>query len=390
MLNSRPKTSPYLSRLIKIRIGDSSDEYMIHEDCIRAYYKLSRHLDAISASDLLDLEEADSRVGHTFIHYLYSKNYEILVNGISTAGDMQEKEFEHGILVYSAAVKYDISGLVQLAKDEVCKAAASLTLSSAIKHARNVFDSLPRGDEWFLGFMKSLMEESMEKNADTFLSKNFFSGFGKHKAFDPYLCRSIVEIYQKRLSRLSEETQKRFGASKEECIPENSDFEETAGLAPDPTTVNDVPVTEYLETEQPEDFSLTVEGELDSPADPTAVNNIPATEYLETEEQEEAPLMVEDETKSLPVEDDSLAEPPEEGEPLPEYLPQEERTAEPEILISNTVEEDSELNQKVREPDIWGSLGRFSKKEKRKGKKAKKGSDVFARSSHLENSVTEI
>lgn len=246
-LHNRPKTSPYLSRFIKVRFGNSSDEYLVPEDRIRRYRKLSRHLNAISTSDALDLQEADSQVGHTFIHFIYSGTYEFLDKSDFTSIEAQGKEFENSILVYSAAIKYDIPELAQLAKDEANKAATDLALSGVIKHARKHFDSIPREEKWLLELMKSLMEERLEKDADTFLKENFFEGFGKHETFDPHLCRFIVELYEKKLFHLAEQVQGNHEKDIEESIHENGVSSEEPDQVPDAGEGDDVPEAKDLE-----------------------------------------------------------------------------------------------------------------------------------------------
>ncbi|CRG89261.1 hypothetical protein PISL3812_06297 [Talaromyces islandicus] len=265
-----PKTSPYLSQFIKVRFGNSSDEYMVPEDCILVYRKLSRHLNDTSTSDVLNLQEADSQVGHTFIHFLYSGTYQFLGQHALSPMDTRDKEFEQGILVYSAAIKYDIPQLAELAKDQVYKASADLPLASVIRNARKLFDSLPRGDKLLLDLIKSLMEERLEKDADTFLTVNFFEGFGKHETLDPHLFRFIVEIYEKKLFHLTEKTQETTEKNEEEPVHENGVSAEIPGQAPDPGAWDEFPGSNDLEVEHRAESSLPIE---------SATDNLPVEEY---------------------------------------------------------------------------------------------------------------
>lgn len=340
--HNRPKPSPYLSRFIKVRFGNSSDEYMVPEDLIRTYHKLSSCLDAISTSDALDLQEADSQVGHTFVHFLYSRTYEFLDHNDLPTVATRVEEFEQGILVFSAATIYDIPELAQFAKDEVGKAAVGLGLSRVIKHARKHFDSIPRWNKWLLNFVKSLMEERLEKDANTFLKGNFFEGFGKHETFDPHLCRFIVEIYEKKILHISETFRENPESNKEESIHENGVYTETPDPEPD-TGADDVPEPEDLEAASPAPPT-------ESPAEPSSPIEV-------------APYSPP--TWAVPPPDDSgTVEPQFEDQP-------KENTAEPEFpspVIENpdSLEQNSEIAQILEEHDSWGLL---RPKKSKKGKK---------------------
>jgi hypothetical protein len=313
---------------------------MVPEDLIRSHHKLLRLLNHISTSDSLDLQEADSQVGHTFIHYLYSGTYEFLDDNVRNTMDTRGKAFEHGILVYSAAIKYDIAELAQFAKDEVSKAAADLELSSVIRHARKVFDSLSRRNKWLLGLLGSLMEERLEKDADTFLKENFFEGFGKHETFDPHLCRFIVEIYEKRISHLAEKIKGNPERNQEEFIHENGVSAEARDPEPDPDAGDDVPEAEDLEAEQ----------------------------------EAESAFPIEDVSESLPAEESLPPDDPETAEPQSEDQLQEENTAEPEtppLAIENpgSLEQNPELVKNPEEDGWWRSSSLVANKKSKKAKK---------------------
>ncbi|QKX61830.1 uncharacterized protein TRUGW13939_08986 [Talaromyces rugulosus] len=372
----RPKPSPYLSRFIKVCFGNSQDRYMVPEDLIRPHRQLSRRLSYISTSDALDLQEADSQVGHTFIHYLYSGTYESLdYNGLNTMYT-RGKDFEHGILVYSAAIEYDIAELAQLAKDEVSQAAADLELSSVIRHARKVFDSLPRGNKWIFELLASLMEERLEKDAHTFLKENFFEGFGKHGTFDPHLCRFIVEIYEKRISDLAEKIEGNSEHDQEESIHENGVSAEASDEEPDLDAGDDAPAIEDLEAS-------------DAEPNPGAGDEVLETEDLEAEQPTEPASPIEfDVTDSPPAEEYKPSADLEIPEPQSEDQIQEENAADPETPTFATenpgiLEQNPDLVENTKE-DVWewpsslavSKKSKKTKKDKKEKKDRKKSSKV--------------
>jgi hypothetical protein len=345
---------------------------MVPEDLIRSHRQLSRRLSYISTSDALDLQEADSQVGHTFIHYLYSGTYESLdYNGLNTMYT-RGKDFEHGILVYSAAIEYDIAELAQLAKDEVSQAAADLELSSVIRHARKVFDSLPRGNKWIFELLASLMEERLEKDAHTFLQEDFFEGFGKHGTFDPHLCRFIVEIYEKRISDLAEKIEGNSERGQEESIHENGVSAEASDEEPDLDAGDDAPAIEDLDASDPE-------------PNPGARDELLETEDLEAEQSAEPASPIEfDVTDSPPAEEYKPPADLEIPEPQSEDQIQEENAAEPETPTFATenpgiLDQNPDLVENTKQSiDFWGwqppsSLAVSKKPEKtKKTKKDKK------------------
>ncbi|KAH8698744.1 hypothetical protein BGW36DRAFT_406644 [Talaromyces proteolyticus] len=213
-----PQTSPYTSRFITLRIGKSSNEYKVPEDFIQKYPNLSAKIRNFSSADEIPcLDDIDSEIGHTFVHFLYSGACETLGEKRNVWPEERNAEkYRHSILIYSAAVKYDIWGLVKLAKAQIRQMSANLPLSSLISNARELVDVLPNGDTWFLKFLRNKVLQAHEDNEDIFTRRGFFKGFGKHETLDPFLCQCIVEAYQNKVAKLKEQAQKAIGESIQE------------------------------------------------------------------------------------------------------------------------------------------------------------------------------
>ena len=119
------------------------------------------------------LPELDQTTAHTLIHYLYTGKYQILSIHASSDAVIPES-YRLGTCVYCAAVRYNMPGLAELARNKIKSFNISIfdVLSVARDHA---FSLLPEWDAWYPSYVEDALNKAMAEDPEPFRKSDFIS-----------------------------------------------------------------------------------------------------------------------------------------------------------------------------------------------------------------------
>ncbi|RAH51764.1 hypothetical protein BO85DRAFT_493668 [Aspergillus piperis CBS 112811] len=152
---------------------------------------------------------------HTFIHYLYTGQYETLktppsipqaAEDIPTILNTRDKEeFERAVYVYQAAVQYEIPGLLSMAQHFMARFAERLSIEDILRAIRCVYGSLlddHSGRMWLKDFVREQLIVAF-RNTDGKLRqiiKNY--EIGNSQSFDTFVVDEVLALYEMEQDRI--------------------------------------------------------------------------------------------------------------------------------------------------------------------------------------------
>ncbi|PYI28577.1 hypothetical protein BP00DRAFT_428233 [Aspergillus indologenus CBS 114.80] len=304
----------------------------------------------------------EPRAAHTFIHYLCTGQYETLYSlcpPIETAAGVLEalrarniEEFARAIHTYAAAVRYEVSGLQELARDFLEQFAERLPTEEILKVTREVYDSLgeeERTRAWLEGFVRGRLEFAFMDEEVSLRQIIREYGIGKQESFDRFIVDETLALFEREREEIS---QALYGPVEPEEVSELDLLAESVPMPePEPEPVPVLEAELEVEPDVERDVEPDVEPEVEVEEDPVP-EPVPEPETV-SELGPEHPL----ESGIRPEPESQL------WEDQPALQPVQE--AEPEGLVATQALEDGSGD------NAWASfLSRGKTKKKKKNKKA--------------------
>jgi hypothetical protein len=161
-----------------------------------------------STSDSLALPELDEPTAHTLVHYLYSGRYQTLDSFSDTsdkAGTVSA--YRLGTCVYCAAMRYQLPGLAELAKERITTIAEELTILDILGVAReHAFPNLPQAESWYPSYLEGAIKAAVTEDPELFMKPEFVDQIEGDRRFRQVVMSAVVNSYSKGMSGLSDRT----------------------------------------------------------------------------------------------------------------------------------------------------------------------------------------
>ncbi|GKZ86841.1 hypothetical protein AnigIFM56816_002771 [Aspergillus niger] len=157
----------------------------------------------------------EPQCAHTFIHYLYTGQYEALKTPLSiprSADDVPTilntrdgEEFQRAAYVYQAAVRYEIPGLLSMAQHFMARFAERLSIDGILRAIRRVYGSLlskHSGRMWLKDFVRDQLDVAFI-NTDGKLRQIFRDyEVGNSGSFDNFVVDEVLALYEREQDRM--------------------------------------------------------------------------------------------------------------------------------------------------------------------------------------------
>ncbi|GAA83304.1 hypothetical protein AKAW_01419 [Aspergillus luchuensis IFO 4308] len=236
----------------------------------------------------------DPQSAHTFVHYLYTGQYETLTTPfyVESADDIpsiintrDKEEFERAVYVYQAAVKYEIPGLLSMAQHFMARFTERLSIDDILRTIQCVYGSLldeHSGHTWLEDFVRDQLDVAF-KNTDGKLRQIIRDyGIGNSGSFDNFVVDEVLALYEREQDRMKILGNPRGG---HEPVPDpilESDCEPEPAFEPEPA-YEPTPAYEPVPKPEPEpEPELEPEPDLELPCD-QACDHEPIFEPIEDE-----------------------------------------------------------------------------------------------------------
>ncbi|KAI0180918.1 hypothetical protein GGR52DRAFT_10842 [Hypoxylon sp. FL1284] len=167
-VDTRPLQSPYNDELNNHKLKFQDNVVLtVHAAVVSQYPFLSEHILANRANIYLVrecyFEDVPGVAGHTLVHYLYSHAYQCLKPDQYLSPDEKAVfEIRTSMQVYQLAQQFKITGLEELARDEMRRLGSSVSMAQLLDALANTYRFPEATDTWLRDYFKSLLEPLLE------------------------------------------------------------------------------------------------------------------------------------------------------------------------------------------------------------------------------------
>lgn len=155
-------------------------------------------------SRVVRLPEVDEDVGHTFIHYLYTGDYQTLKPSPTCDMPRRAIEYSRSVLAYHAALSCGLDGLANHARGYMQTFDKDIRIFDIIALGRKNFPRITE-DAWFSEHLTAKVMAGFEADEQIFQQEEFLEGFGKALDFDKFLVKVMAKAYTHKMSTVRDE-----------------------------------------------------------------------------------------------------------------------------------------------------------------------------------------
>jgi hypothetical protein len=161
---------------VSLIVGADATPFTIHNTVLGQSAVLAAKLDPGSmAKQHVLLPELDEATAHTLVHYMYTGKYQYLGKSprIETSA---LSNYQAGTCVYCAAARYQLSGLINLAKKKIMSFDREVSISDVLAMARDhAFLLLPENETWYPAYLEDVIKSAMAKDPEPFRRPEFIT-----------------------------------------------------------------------------------------------------------------------------------------------------------------------------------------------------------------------
>ncbi|GKZ25586.1 hypothetical protein AbraIFM66951_001358 [Aspergillus brasiliensis] len=196
----QPSVSPYAGPINRITIGSTT--YFIPDYYVSKIPTLKfPHVTEFS------LQEMYADIGHTFIHYLYTGEYQTLAEPfILPLQKARVREFKRSLYAFHLAQTHQIMGLLDHAKRYMQTFVTSVTTLELLQFSREIYASLLTGRKWFEWFLQDQLTAAFGASEARFREDVLKYGVGSDARFDQFILELVMKIYSGSMAKLTKAT----------------------------------------------------------------------------------------------------------------------------------------------------------------------------------------
>ncbi|KAJ4319696.1 hypothetical protein N0V94_003755 [Neodidymelliopsis sp. IMI 364377] len=190
-------TSPYTEPPVELLVGPDRLAYFVPR------HMLPSEWNKTGLERRLCLAETDQEIGHTLVHYLYSKDYETL--DVVAESPLSEAyiQFTRALLVYIMTVKYNgLNSLRDLAIREMEDHGSRMTICQALGAIKDHFSKL-ESPSWIHDYVCKRVKVAFAEDHTVFKSTTFLEIIG-NVDYDKFMMRCVMDSYDERIAQMAE------------------------------------------------------------------------------------------------------------------------------------------------------------------------------------------
>ena len=198
--------SPYAEPdITSLEVGPRQTKYLIHRALLSQSAGLEAKLTAEERNEIISLPELDESAAHILVHYLYTRKYESL-EAFELPNERSLPEYKDSVCVYCAATRYNIPGLVELAKERITSFSEDLTIFDILSVARgDAFPCLIDAESWFPEHIEKAIKGAVSQDPHLFTRPEFVDQIQGDFKYRQVVMRAIVSTYSQKLADISEQ-----------------------------------------------------------------------------------------------------------------------------------------------------------------------------------------
>lgn len=180
--------------MVPLEVGTEATRFLVHDRVLgRSEVLAAKYHPWTFSGKSVRLPELDQTTAHTLIHYLYTGRYQIL-SAQASYDTVIPESYRLGTCVYCTAVRYDLPGLAELARNKIKSFNVSIfdILSVARDHA---FPLLPEWDAWYPSYVEDALNKAMAEDPEPFRKPDFISMVEGNKKLLRLVWETVLNNY---------------------------------------------------------------------------------------------------------------------------------------------------------------------------------------------------
>ncbi|KAJ5272633.1 hypothetical protein N7478_007758 [Penicillium angulare] len=197
----QPLSSPYEGATRTIQIGKHI--YSLPDRHLRQMPRFREDYFRSSTTILSDIQQD---VAHTFVHFLYTGEYQTIATSFNVESSYIAKEYKRAISVYQAARVYELPGLESLAKHYIEIFGDDIPMCDMLCIARDVFSALPKNEQWLLDYIERSLHRHLDVESPDCNLDEVYQALGQIHHFDIAVMKMVVGAFSACLKGIHDET----------------------------------------------------------------------------------------------------------------------------------------------------------------------------------------
>lgn len=169
----------------------------------------------------------DECTGHVLVHYLYTGLYQTLNDIETSLVPEANTQFKRAVSAYTAANKYGLFGLQQLAKHKIEFFGAEVNIFDVVEAIKEDSSKLLCDDPCFYDYLGGKVKTAFEGDHTVFARDNFFDRIND-VALAKVMAKCLVELYNNKFLRMLNTQGEPVPGISEECTPDAQNSPEEA------------------------------------------------------------------------------------------------------------------------------------------------------------------
>ncbi|KAH9864677.1 hypothetical protein J1614_010612 [Plenodomus biglobosus] len=173
---SSPDKSPYANaQIVSLEVGPAATRFDVHATILQQSAQLAAKFDPWSLNKVpVPLPDIDEATAHTLIHYLYTGTYQAINSSPHTKATTTK--YKLGTCTYCAAQRYQLPGLVHLAREAITSLSPALSIFDILAVAKeHAFPMLPDEESWYPAYIASAIDSAMAEDPEPFRRPDFIT-----------------------------------------------------------------------------------------------------------------------------------------------------------------------------------------------------------------------
>lgn len=143
---------------------------------------------------LLDIE-AD--IGHTFVHYLYTGQYETLgINDLPLT-----EEYRRSVLTYKASIRYSIPALEDMSKQSMEHLGRSIDILDMLRVAGDEFRHIQPHRFWYTAYLEEMVTEAFVTDSEIFRKDELPQYLGVDPCFLAFMMQLADKVHSREIQK---------------------------------------------------------------------------------------------------------------------------------------------------------------------------------------------
>jgi len=162
---------------------------MVQSEVLAAKVASKRNANQVLAPEL------DNSTGHTLVTFMYTGKYKELPLSVEST-QSAVSVYETGTCVYCAAVRYQLAGLVDLAKEKIMSSDEGVSISDILRIAKEqAFPLLPENETWYPSYLEAAIKRAMAKDPEPFKRPDFITQVEGNSRLLQMVWKTVISSY---------------------------------------------------------------------------------------------------------------------------------------------------------------------------------------------------